>query len=153
VAALAALAVGCGSAPSPAAVTFVDQRREAAAAAKSAVLEAEAKLAALGAAPTAAQLTALRLAAGFAREKVNEARTGLPTFQTAEEELPIAESEAGVGANELNYAMAELARYATRPSAATLALYRTHLRNGRLQWNEAVRELWRLARAPNPPTV
>jgi hypothetical protein len=147
------LVAACGSAPDPGAVTFVNQRRAAAEQARAAVVRAQARLAGLAAAPSAAELTALQDAAGLARERVNQARVGLPTYQTAEEERAIAESEAGVGANELNYAMAELARYARSPSAEALALYRRHLRDGRAQWNEAVTELWRLARAPNPPTL
>jgi hypothetical protein len=144
---------GCGSAPQPGAVTFVKQREAAAIRAQEAVREAQSRLQQLGRPPTTAELVALRRSARIARERVNEARFGLPTYQVAEEELAIAESEAGVGANELNYAMAELVRYARRPTAPTLARYHAYLKRGRTQWNEAVSELWRLARANHAPTL
>jgi hypothetical protein len=144
---------GCGSAPQPGAVTFVRERQVSAIRAQQAVREAQSRLQQLGSRPTTAALVALRRSARIARERVNEARFGLPTSQVAEEELAIAESEAGVGANELNYAMGELVRYARRPTALTLARYHAYLQRGRSQWNEAVTELWRLARANHPPTL
>jgi hypothetical protein len=149
----AAVLVACGSAPSPAAVTFVRERRDAAARAQHAIALAEQRLAALGAAPTSAQLASLGEAAQAARTQIDAARSGLPTYQTAEEEVPIAESEAGVGGNELGEAMAYLEEYSTSPSPQALANYRGLLKRGSAQWNEAVRELWRLARTSNPPTV
>ncbi len=153
-AALVLAACGCAAAPpQQGAVTFVGQRRVASVRAAEAVREAEADLAALPPAPARPQLTRLGRAARIARERVNEARAGLPTYETAEEELPIAESEAGTGANELNYALGELSRYARHPTPALLASYRRRMRIGREKWNEAVGQLWRLARAPDPPRV
>jgi len=160
IAALALLALvvcvavtGCGVAPSPEAVTFVQQREAGAVRAKRAIVEAQDDLAALSRPPTRAQLHRLARSARVARELVNEVRVGLPTFEVAEEEVPIAESEAGVGANELNYALAELVRYARHPSARALARYNAHLGPGREKWNEAVKELWRLSHTSNPPTI
>jgi hypothetical protein len=147
------LAAGCGTAPSPAAVKFVRERKANARRTQQAVNEARAALAALSERPTVAQLLKLHSTARIARERVNEVRVGLPTYEAAEEEVPIAESEAGTGANELNYAMGELVRYARHPRPVTLARYRAYERNGVERWNESLRELWRLAREPNPPLL
>ena len=147
------VAAGCGTAPQPGAVKFVRERKTNARRTQRAVDEARAALAALSEPPTVNELLKLRSAARIARERVNEVRVGLPTYEAAEEEVPIAESEAGTGSNELNYAMGELVRYARHPRPRTLARYRAYERNGVLRWNESMRELWRLAREPNPPLL
>jgi hypothetical protein len=147
------LAVGCGTSPAPSAVSFVKERKTNARRTQQAVDEARAALAALSEPPTVAQLLRLRSSARIARERVNEVRVGLPTFEAAEEEVPIAESEAGTGSNELNYAMGELVRYARHPRPVTLARYRAYETRGVERWNESMRELWRLAREPNPPLL
>ncbi len=150
---LALGSAGCGVATDEQAVSFVDARKVNAVRAQAAIGEAESRLAALASRPTAGQLASLRTAAETARERVNQARAGLPTYQAAEEELPIAESELGVGANELNHAMRELSSYAEYPRAAALALYRRYMHSGRELWNSAAIELWRLAREPAAPLL
>jgi hypothetical protein len=154
--ALAALCVAvsaCGSAPSTSAVRFVNERKANAQRTQRAIGEARGALAALSNPPTPAQLLRLRSAARVARERVNEVRVGLPTYEAAEEEVPIAESEAGTGSSELNEAMGELVRYARHPRPQTLLRYQGDIARGAARWNESIRELWRLAREPNPPLI
>jgi hypothetical protein len=152
-AAVCLLASACGSAPDQSAVKFVNERKSDAERTQRAVGEARAALAALSNPPTVAQLAHLRATARFARERVNEVRVGLPTFEAAEEEVPIAESEAGTGSNELNAAMGELVVYARHPRPKTLARYQAYIAGGVARWNESMREMWRLARQPNPPLM
>jgi len=147
------LATACGSAPDQSAVKFVNERKSDAERTQHAVGEARAALAALSNPPTVGQLLHLRTTARFARERINEVRAGLPTFEAAEEELPIAESEAGTGSNELNDAMGELVIYARHPRAKTLARYQVDIAQGVARWDESMREMWRLARQPNPPLM
>lgn len=147
------VAGACGSPPAPSAVTFVHKRSAYAVRAQQAIEEAKADLAALSDPPSAAQLRRLRRAAKIARERVNEVRVGLPTFEAAEEEVPIAESEAGTGFNEINYALGALVLYARHPRAVTLERYHEYMDPGEAKWNESIRELWRLAREPNPPLL
>lgn len=151
--ALALAAGGCGVATNQDAVSFVLARKAGSERARTALAQAKAALAALPAQPTQSDLASLRGTAETARERVNQARAGLPTYQAAEEELPIAEDELGVGANELNYAMRELASYAQYPRRAALALYRRYVHDGSEQWNNAAIELWRLARVADPPLI
>lgn len=147
------LVSACGAAPAPSAVKFVNERRANAERTQRAIVAARTALAGLSSPPTFPQLLQLRTAARVARERVNEVRVGLPTYEAAEEEVPIAESEAGTGSNELNYAMGELVRYSHHPRAQTLARYRAYVTRGTARWNESMRQLWRLARKPDPPLI
>jgi hypothetical protein len=147
------LATACGAAPAPSAVKFVSERKLDAQRTQRAVGEARAALAGLSNPPSVAQLRRLRSSARIARERVNEVRVGLPTYEAAEEEVPIAESEAGTGSSELNAAMGELVRYARHPRARTLARYRVYFAQGSQRWNESMRQMWRLARQSHPPLL
>jgi hypothetical protein len=144
---------GCGSAVNPAAIRFIESHSEGSAAVRAAVGRAEAALASLSQPPRPAQLRALSQAARTASERVAEARSSLPTDEAPEEELPTAEAEAGVGARELARAMADLERYARRPEATPLASYRLDMAAARQKWNDAFREIYRLANESHPPVL
>jgi hypothetical protein len=152
-AAVVLAASGCGSAPEQAAVKSVNEHKTDAFRAQLAIQEAEALLNSLPASPTRAELRRLRRAARIGRERINEVRARLPTYETHEEELPTAESEAATGANGLNEAMGVLISYTRHPHAASLARYRQYMSRGREEWNQAVTELWRLARESPPPVL
>jgi hypothetical protein len=146
---------GCGGvvAPDEGAVTFVRERSVQAHRAQQAVLAAEAAWSALSQTPTGAQRSRLGRAARIARERVAEERHGLPDYEQAEEELGIAEDEAGTGSYALDEAMGELVAYARDPRPQTRRRYLALVAAGKAKWNESARELWRLARASDPPLL
>jgi hypothetical protein len=150
-AAVALAASGCGAAPDQAAVKSVNEHKTEAVRAQLAIREAEAQLDALPVSPTRAGLRRLRRAARIARERINEVR--LRTYESPEEELPTAESEAAAGANELNQALSVLVSYTRHPHAASLVRYRQYMNRGREEWNQAMTELWRLAGESRPPIL
>lgn len=164
---IAALAfAGCSSSSVQTdASAFVSEHRAGAARAAAATRAVEVEVSRLSGStapsPSPSQLHRLAAAAREARRATvtaGEWRVGggpqeISEGTSEEEDLPRAESQVTMGANDLAGAMSALQAYARAPSAAGLASYRSRLEQGREQWNEGATEVWYLAHAPRAPTV
>lgn len=153
---LVALATaGCSSSSAePGAVTFFDEHGGQAARLGASVRAIDARLRALGAAPTRAQLAALSRSAQRTSEQVDELRSGWTAPENVEaEELPTIEDEISEGAGSVKNAMAALVAYAGNPSATALAPVTADLEHAAEHWNEGVTQLWHDAKQADPPTL
>ena len=144
---------GCGATVERGAGAFQREHGAEARQTAQAVNGVSSAVAALGAAPSGAQLEALLLAQHRARRRLLAADDWTPLEDGEEEGVSQAEREIHEGAGSLLRAMTDIRLYAASRRPGELAAYRQAFAGGREYWNQGISELWRVAKLSGPPTI